>query len=189
MFLPVQIKIGTSTGGAAAYDRMLETTSRFDALAKEAENMTVPLTRIGEDLHANLLAAFATEGATGYSGRWAPLSTTYGAWKAKHSSAPLLVGLKPLHKGSRQHPTRPESYGISGRMRQQLLMPLADRATWHIDPKRLAYTPLSNIAGFHQTGTSKMPARPPVDLSPAFLHSIDRSFTVWVAGLIEKAGL
>lgn len=189
MFVPVSIRLGAGGEERASYNRIVETSSKFDALGELVADMTAPLTQIAEDLHAQMAAAFATEGATGATGKWAQLSPDYGAWKAARSSAPILVGLRPLHKGTRQHPTRPQTYVPSGLMRRQLLMPLADRATWHIGPKRMLYAPLSNIAGFHETGTSRMPARPPVDVSLTFLRSIDRTFAVWLNGLMEKLGL
>lgn len=190
MFLPVGIQVGAGDGSRAGYSRIVETSARFDALGRRAEDMTTPLTRIGADLHAQISAAFATEGSTGASGPWRQLSPAYGAWKQrKRPGTPILVGLRPTHKGTREHPTRPESYEPSGRMREQLLVPLGDRSTWHVSPRRLLYTPLSNIAGFHQTGTPRMPSRPPVDPTVGFLHSIDRQFAVWLNELLEQSGL
>ena len=190
MFIPVRIGLGTSGNQTPLYSRNIELTVRqLAAFEHEAGNMTVPLTRIGEDMHTQIAAAFASQGATGFSGPWEQLSDTYGTWKAERSAAPMLVGLRPLHKGTRQHPTRPETYAVSGKMMRQLLEPVIDHATWHISPRRLAYTPLSDIAGYHETGTDKMPPRPPVDLSLTFLHSIDRAFAVWLAGLMKKLGL
>ena len=34
-----------------------------------------------------------------------------------------------------------------------------------------------------------LPARPPVDLSLAFLHSVDRAFVGWLARLMKRLGL
>lgn len=190
MFVPVSIQIGAGGESRAGYSRILETSAKFDALGRRAGDMTVPLTRIGEDLHAQIAAAFATQGATGASGRWRQLSPAYGAWKQrKRPGTPTLVGLRPTRKGSRSHPTRPQTYVPSGRMRQQLLVPLVDRTTWHVSPRRLLYAPLSNIAGFHETGTDQMPARPPVDVGLNFLHSVDRTFVQWFAELLGQSGL
>lgn len=185
-FIPVRIGIGAGDTAQAAYARQIELTVRqLAAFEHEAGNMLEPLTIIGKDLHTQLEAAFATEGATGASGKWVALSETYGAWKAQRSSAPILVGLKPLHKGTREDPTRPETYAPSGKMRYELLDPLAT----HVTARRLLYAPTSDIAGYHESGTEKMPARPPVDLSLTFLHSVDRTFAVWLANVITRLGL
>lgn len=186
MFVPVRIGVGAGGASRATYARDLELTVRqLAAFEHEAGNMYDPLKLIGKDLHTQVAAAFATEGSSGASGKWVQLSPAYGDWKAKHSGAPILVGLKPLHKGSREHPNRSESYVPSGQMRFQLLDPLAT----HVTARRLLYSPESDIAGFHETGTDTMPARPPVDLSLTFLHSVDRTFARWLAGLVKRLGL
>lgn len=184
MFVPVNITVGAGGDRQAGYSRIIETAERFDMLGARSRDMTEPLTSIGEDLHTQIAAAFGTEGASGATGPWAPLSDVYGTWKASHSAAPILVGLRPLHKGSREHPTRPESYAPSGTMRLELLDPLA----MHVSPRRLLYAPTSDIAGWHETGTENMPARPPVDVNMTFLHSVDRTFIAWFARLMDEAG-
>lgn len=192
MFVPVSINLGAGDQSRSLYNRSFELTARqLDAFARNAGNMTVPLTRIGEDLHTQMEAAFASQGATGASGRWKALSPAYAAFKEKHKPGlPTLVGLRPTIKRTRSSPRTPaQEYVTSGRMMKQLLVPLTDHATWHVTPRRLLYAPLSNIAGYHQDGTPRMPARPPVDPTVTFLHSIDRQFVTWVADLIDAAGL
>lgn len=185
MFVPVSISVGAGGEERAGYSRIIELAERFDALGERTENMTEPLTQIGEDLHTQVAAQFGTEGASGATGPWQPLSEIYGEWKAARSDAPILVGLKPLQKGSREHPTRPQTYEPSGEMRTELLDPLA----MHVTPLRLLYAPTSDIAGYHETGTDRMPARPPVDVSVTFLHSLDRTFLSWFAKLADETGL
>jgi hypothetical protein len=186
VFLPVKISLGAGGDERVIYDRSIELTAKqLTAFGHEAGNMREPLSMIGRDLRAQIEAAFATEGASGASGHWVALSPDYQAWKQKHGNPPLLIGVRPIRKGTRGHPTRPQSYTTSGRMRMQLLDPLAT----HITSRRLLYAPQSDIAGYHETGTSRMPARPPVDLSLTFLHSIDRTFAAWIAGLTDKLGL
>lgn len=182
MFVPVQIRLGAGGEQRSGYDRQLELTERqMVAFEHAAGDMTEPLAAIGADLRTNVAAQFATQGAAGATGRWQVLSEPYGAWKSKHSAAPILVGLQPTgQKGQ-----RPQTYKPGGQMRRELLNPLAT----HVSPRRLLWAPDSNIAGFHETGTEKMPARPPVDLTLRFLHSVDRSFVVWLGGLMDKLGL
>lgn len=177
MFVPIKVTVNDSV----EYDRGFNAIGdKLLAFGKSAGDMTEPLTEIGETLMANVAATMGAQGA----GAWAPLSTPYGPWKeSKVGGVPMLVGIRPLHKGSREHPTRPESYGVSGSMLRSLL----DAGTaLHVSPKRMVYSPTSEIAGYHEDGTEKMPARPPVALTPAVLHSWDRSFVTWLAGLVEK---
>lgn len=185
MFIPVSISVGAGGEEQAGYDRVLDLSDRFDVLGDRAQDMTEPLGQIGEDLHTQVSAAFGTEGSSGATGPWAPLSEVYGEWKSARSNAPILVGLRPLHKGTRESPTRPQSYVASGEMRLELLDPLA----MHVSPRRLLYAPTSDIAGYHETGTDRMPARPPVDVSVTFLHSVDRTFIAWFAKLADESGL
>ena len=186
MFVPVQIGMNAGHEQSMLYDRSIELTSRqMEAFARAAGDMTEPLSEIGSDLHVAVSAQFATEGAQGATGAWAPLSEAYGEWKQARSAAPILVGLSPVDKGTRESPTRPQTYEPSGMMRRQLLDPLAT----HVTPRRMLYAPDSDIAGYHETGTEKMPARPPVDLGATFLHSLDRTFVSWIARLVERHGL
>lgn len=159
---------------------------RFIEFAGRVDDLSVPLTQVGDNLRSRIAGQFSTEGAGGYTGAWAPLSPAYGAWKERHSpGTPILVGLRPTRKGSREHPTKPESYAPSGQMRDQVL----DPAATEIFPMRLMYAPTSDIAGYHQTGTSRMPARPIVSLYPSDIHVWDRYFASWISGLVKDAQL
>ena len=192
-FVPVSITVGSGGHGSAAYDRSIELTARqLAAFESEARDMTEPLTAVGQDLRVQIEAAFATEGSSGASGKWVALSPNYATWKAeKGPGLPILVGLRPTswvgHRPAKRNMN--QTYAVSGQMMRSLLMPLQDLATWKVTPTRLLYEPSSEIAGYHEEGTDKMPARPPVDLSLTFLHSVDRTFVRWLAALIAKAGL
>jgi hypothetical protein len=197
-FVPVSIGITTSAGGETSqYNRAIELTARqLETFGGSVMDMTEPLTAVAGDIRGTVEEAFASQGATGASGRWAVLSPNYAAWKAKKGAGlPILFGLRPTSwVGHRSNPpgqrrNMHQTYAPSGAMMRSLLSPLEDLITWHITPNRLRYTPTSPIAGYHETGTEKMPARPPVDPSIAFLHSIDRQFVRWIAGLQKKSGL
>lgn len=193
-FIPVSIS-GINNG--PEYSRQIELTTRqLAAFEHEAGDMTVPLTKVAIDLHTQVEASFASQGATGVSGPWVELSPAYATWKAeKGPGLPILVGLEPTRwVGHRSNPPGErrnvhQEYKVSGRMMKEMLVPVKDGLTWRISPTRMRYTPDSDIAGFHETGTDDMPPRPPVDLSIAFLHSIDRQFVRWLAGVIKKAKL
>lgn len=179
MFIPVSVTTGS---GETSYNRQIDGTARaMEAFGKHAEDMSEPLGELGDILHLSLAQQFATQGAAGAGGQWAPLSPVYGAWKARHSSSPILVGLQ--RTGSKGH--RPQTYKPSGQMREQLL----DPAAMHVDPRRLLYAPVSDIAGYHESGTSKMPARPPLDLTLENLRAFDRTFVRWLGKLVDESGL
>jgi hypothetical protein len=159
---------------------------RFINFAGKVDDLSMPLTQVGANLRERIAGQFSSEGAGGYSGEWAPLSPAYGAWKERHApGTPILVGIRPTRKGSRQHPNQAETYSQSGRMRDEVLDPEATM----VFPMRLMYAPTSDIAGFHQTGTSRMPARPIVSLYPSDIHVWDRYFAVFLNEMIKDAEL
>lgn len=178
MFVPVRITVN----GTTEYDRGFQLVGdRLRAFQTAAGNMTEPLSAIGDTLVTSVAATMSSQGA----GAWPALSVPYGPWKQSHvGGVPMLVGIRPVRKGSRAHPTRPQSYTVSGQMLRSLL----DRAAaLHITPRRLLYAPDSDIAGYHETGTTRMPARPPLALTPAMLHSFDREFATWINRLVQDA--
>jgi hypothetical protein len=193
-FVPVQI---TGLGSGPHYSRQIELTDRqLAAFEHEAGNMSAPLGDVAGDLRTQIEAAFGSQGATGVSGPWQQLSTNYATWKSERGPGlPILVGLEPTSRvGHRTDPpgqrrNAHQTYKISGKMMKALLVPLRDGLTWQISPTRMRYLPDSDIAGYHETGTDKMPPRPPVDVSVAFLHSVDRTFVRWLAAVMKKAGL
>ncbi len=88
---------------------------------------------------------FATEGGLGRP--WPPLSPVYAAWKAKHfPGQPILVR--------------------TGRLRASLTGRNADTVEVQ-EPQLLRIGTRVPYARFHQTGTSRMPPRPPIVLTEA----------------------
>jgi hypothetical protein len=188
MFIPLRMVSGVGGQQHTLYVRGIQLTARqLQAFEHEAADMTVPFTEVAGDMRAQVEAAFGSQGATGASGRWTALSEPYRTFKQDHvPGIPILVGLHPRSKRTRNSPRTPaQTYAPSGQMRLQMLDPLAT----YVSPRRLLYAPRSDIAGFHETGTEKMPARPPLDLSLTFLHSIDRAFARWLAVVIKREGL
>lgn len=131
----------------------------FQAYQHEVEDMSVPLGRSADVILAQIRANFATEGAAGQSGGWPPLSPAYAAWKAKRfPGRPILV----------------RHGGMKGALlnRPQAVTVLKQRMLYH---------PANRYAGWHQTGTRHMPARPPVRMTDASIRAaIDRVFVVWL---------
>jgi hypothetical protein len=173
MFVPVSIR-----GDSIDYES-------FETLAELAKDMEPPLSAIADRLREGIAEQFETQGAWGEE-PWPELTEKYGRWKRIHAPGlPKLIGLHPLHKGTRQHPTRPEHYAPSGRMRLHLLTPTAFRVTRN----RMLYAPQDNIAGFHQAGTSKMHARPPVAIPLREISEWESIFADWADSLLERTSL
>lgn len=102
--------------------------------------------RVVPVLEAALMRQFNAEGAGPDAGKWAPLSARYKAWKdANFPGLPIL-----------------ERYG---RLRAALTMSASPFARRDVSNEALVFgTKNVPYATFHQTGTSRMPARPPLDL-------------------------
>jgi hypothetical protein len=191
--MPVAIRVGSGDSEATLYDRRIDLIGdRLTAFGRASGDMTEPLTTVGETLHDMILGQFTSQGGTGLTGRWQPLSEAYAAWKdSKHPGLPILTGVRPTgwvgHAGDPAGEQRntSQTYEESGAMRLSLL----DPAATHVTPKRLLYSPTSDIAGWHQTGTETMPARPPVDLRPTDLRVFDRTFAGWLADLVKRSDL
>lgn len=88
---------------------------------------------------------FQAEGGGPFAGPWAPLTEKYRAWKERHyPGRPILVR--------------------TGDMREALTSSASPFASRDYSDSELAYgTKGLNYASFHQTGTGRLPGRPPFD--------------------------
>lgn len=90
--------------------------------------------------------AFALQGASGKSGRWAALSPRYAVIKFKRwGSQPILTA--------------------SGALRDSLTSETASSAITRKEKDSLTLGSSIPYGAYHQSGTSKMPARPPISLT------------------------
>lgn len=171
MFLPVTIK-----AGRIEYEPLEE-------LVVSLKDMRAPLAYVGDRLRAGVAEQFESEGAWGGQ-PWADLTENYRNWKAEHGpSLPKLVGLRAVgRKGTRTSPISGKRYTTSGKMRVELLAPSAVT----VSEKRMVYAPVSKIAGYHQEGTPKMVARPPVVIPLRELDEWEAAFGEWLDGLVER---
>lgn len=109
-----------------------------------ADDMRPFLAAVADDFYDLMRQQFAAEGAT-LTGRWAPLSPRYAAYKARRYPGKTILRRTDALYESLTGPVASESVFRLGA--DEVLM-----ATSHV------------AARFHQTGTSRMPARPPVRL-------------------------
>lgn len=143
----------------------------FQDASVALEDMTEPLSLIGDNLLASVSLNLATQGAS-TDDPWPELTPKYRRWKNAHGPGlPMLVGLHRAGGGA---------YAVSGMMRRELLMP----AALHVTPRSLMYLPLSDIAGFHQEGTPRMRARPPVRITERQLLEWDAIAEEWLDSVL-----
>lgn len=111
---------------------------------------------------------FASEGAEGGTA-WAPLSPKYAAWKArKFPGRRVLV----LTGDLRESLTYETGYSIAD-----------------MQPLSLVFGTAVPYAIFHQRGTSRMPARKPINFSKTQKNDIVRVLHVWLQRRAVLAGL
>lgn len=150
MFIPLRFELSDTV----MYSRA------FEATARQAEDLSVPLGEIGLRVIAAVGQQFETEGQ--WAGTpWAPLSDKYARWKEQHyPGRPLLVRERI--------------------MRQQMLDPAT---SLFVSPLQMMYQPESDIAIHHQEGVPErnLPARPMVAFPPTELREWDRVMVRWLA--------
>jgi hypothetical protein len=145
----------------------------FELADELSRDMSEPLGELMDQILDSVAAQFSSEGAAAHGVRWAPLSDDYGAWKRlNYPGFPILVR--------------------DGTMQAAMLNRVE---AVHVGPEQAIYEPVSDIAGFHQSGADwigpawgrgayahHLPARRMVDLSQEFKHvAVDRTFARWIA--------
>jgi phage gpG-like protein len=108
---------------------------------------------------------FATEGRSGASGKWAPLTRSYARWKTVHRPG------KPILQSS-------------GTLMRSLMQPNARFSMRRITEEEMSIGTSDPKAVFHFNGTRRMPARPPVALTPP---QAQRIVKVLRDGLVDVA--
>lgn len=105
-------------------------------------------------LEKNLRTRFSVQGAGGpESGVWSPLSARYARWKRRHYPGRKILTL-------------------TGAVRNALTKEADSKAERTFGDSLMAFgTRGIEYASYHQTGTRKMPARPPFDFGGAQFDS------------------
>lgn len=141
----------------------------FDAAAKEAEDLSEPLEKVGDDVLRSVGEQFRSEGVYGHGSKWQELSKPYEAWKREQvGDEPILV--------------------FRGTMRDAMI----SRSAVHVDPRRMVYDPAAPpYALRHQQGKDGMPQRKMVEIPETSRRQWDRFFAEWLNSLRRErlAGL
>lgn len=127
--------------------------------------------RLSGLLEEEVRGQFDAEGKGPNRGHWKPLSEKYAAWKATaYPGQPLLVA--------------------TGTMRAALTSENSPHALRVDNGPRFNFgTSGVPYASFHQTGTGRMPDRPPFDFTPALEEAILGEARGAAADVVEDSGL
>lgn len=119
-------------------------------LMRFADNLAVPIVALeaaGDHLRAAAAKQFGTEG--GYaSGGWAALADSTVAEKARKGQSPQILR-------------------ATGALMDSLIDKFDPNHIERLSPNTLTFGSMIPYGGYHQTGTSRMPKRPPVALTEA----------------------
>lgn len=144
----------------------------FDAAAHEAEDLSEPLTEVGDIVLRAVFEQFRTEGAFGLGSKWKPLNPAYANWKRQH------VGEEPIMV-------------FTGETRSKMIA----RSAVHVSPRRMVYDPRApEFALRHQKGDpgdTPMPQRKLVEIPDTERRLFDRAFADWLNSIRREklAGL
>jgi len=123
---------------------------------------------IEDDFYAQTKGQFASQGAEG-GAKWAPLKPEYAGWKAVHfPGAPILVRTGDLERSL----TSPNDANAV-RMEARKTLTLGTRVPY---------------AGYHQRGTSKMPARKEIQLTEAFKRNVMAHIHGYLVQIATQSG-
>lgn len=123
---------------------------------------------IEDDFYAQVADQFKTEGAEG-GDKWAPLTAEYAGWKEAHyPGRPILERTGDLMR-SLTSPNDPNAV----RIEERKALTLGSRIPYAI---------------YHQRGTSKMAARPEIQLPEAFKRSVMHHIHAYLVQIANASG-
>lgn len=114
---------------------------------------------------------FDAEGAGPHSGSWSALSEVYAAWKERrYPGQPILVA--------------------TGQLREALTSPNSPLGARDWSASMFVFGTVGiEYASFHQTGTARMPVRPPFDLDSQFERDLHGAARKGINAAIREASL
>lgn len=123
----------------------------FDTLIRRSSNLASPFQQFQKYWFDDIDASFA---AGGNPIEWPALSPAYDQWK--HTAYPG----QPLMR-------------LSDRLYESLTSQTGD-TIWEVGPKHITFGSRVPYFEYHMTGTSKMPARPPLQISEDAVKKLTR---------------
>lgn len=125
--------------------------------------------RVAQEFYAIEEEQFASEGAHGASGKWAPLSPAYKRWKEIHFPGEPILKLEHFLYPSLTRADAPDSI-------------------FRMDAQEMTLGSRTPYATAHQRGTGRMPARPPISLTEADKRRIQKSIQRGLVEFTRRAG-
>jgi hypothetical protein len=172
--LSVVVSISYGIGRGADGFTPVTLSTAFDMAERNFKaSMRFLAPELNKMFNATLVNRFAAEGRGGATlGKWVKLSKKYGAWKQRNFPGRKILTLRGhLQEGL----TRDES-GYAWRY--------SDDKSFSFGTQRIPY------ADYHQTGTRKMPARPPFDFGGARFSARFRAASQrGIVAALKDAGL
>lgn len=151
----------------------------FQRLQVAFERAGSDLTHFGQYVYPKLVPVFEeaegrqfdAQGAGPNKGAWQQLSETYEAWKAGHyPGQPILVA--------------------KGDLREALTSSGSPMAMREYDDNNFDFGTIGvPYASYHQTGTAKMPARPPYDFGTEMEEALQAAALDGLREIITEVGL
>jgi phage gpG-like protein len=147
----IVLSVEYQMGGGAAESTLTRLTTAFERAGAELADVGKHvLPKLLPVLEVETAKQFDAEGAGPQAGSWAPLSVSYSAWKEAH------------------YPGQPKLVA-TGALRAALTDSSASGALRDVSGDSLTFgTTGVPYASLHQTGTGRMPSRPPFDFGPDF---------------------
>ena len=150
----IEYRVGNVPSGDDTLERMSVAFERAGAELADFGSHVFP--KMVPVFEAEVARQFDAQGRGPNTGSWAELSPAYGEWKGEnYPGAPILVR--------------------EGALRDALIDSNAPGAFRDFSQAELNYgTQGLPYASFHQSGTSKMPDRPPFDFTGDFERDVER---------------
>lgn len=160
-------------GGGAHFSFELEGVEvfsrAFNRLEQGIDDFRSIWPNVAKEFYAIEHEQFASEGAHGASGKWAPLSPAYRKWKETHfPGQPILKLTHSLY--------------------ESLTSPDAPASIFRIERDEMTLGSRVEYATAHQRGSGRMPARPPISLTEDDKRRLQKAIQVGLVQFTRRAG-
>ena len=157
------IRFELNIDGAVQLDRAF---NRIDRFISDFRNVWPD---VANEFYAIEEKLFSTQGGSGASGKWQPLSEAYKKWKSIHyPGEPILKQEHSLY--------------------ESLTSPDALDSIFRSTPFELTIGTKAPYATAHQRGTGSMPARPPISLTERDKRVIQKAIQKGLVAFTRECG-
>lgn len=150
----------------AGNDRLIDALTRIDLTLADFRPVWREATKLFYEFEKE---AFDSEGRSSAVGQWKPLTRAYAQWKEKKAPG------KPILE-------------LTGALRASLTRPNARGSIRRVTDEEMLVGSAIPYAVFHQGGTRKMIARPPIALTPEQTRQIEKIIRDTLKQFVRNAG-